>query len=147
MRPHIKTKILRNVISAAVGVLAISSLYMSAVQAQSIDDPVPIQGNNVTEAARSAANAAAFGGSSEKITEKDMAQKNVVRNLIPQYTRCKSDARARARSNGNANRQVYKAVENACTRQYEPAFNKACVGAANSIAICQRLHSKGTIAN
>ncbi len=145
MRPKITIKILSVALCTGAVMALMGFSARNAVQAQTIGDPTPIENNGVTEAARSAANAAAFGKPGAKLSAKDRAQRDVVFDLIPQYTQCKSDARAAVRSRGNANRERYKAAESVCTQRYNPQFGRACVGAANAIAICQRFKSRGTL--
>jgi hypothetical protein len=69
-----------------------------------------------------------------------LAQKRRVNDLVAQYNNCRSSARQLSKN--KADKQAYRAN---CVRTYQPKFQKACVGAAMTIAICTKLKNQGKI--
>jgi hypothetical protein len=109
------------------------------LSAQSVEDPVPIQGNMVTETARAAAVRSANGGyGAVNNSPERMAQKRRVNALISQYSQCRSNARDYSKPQKDA-------IRAQCVQQYQPKFAKACVGGATTIAICSKLINRGSI--
>ncbi len=127
-------------ISAMAAMLSLFCTAPIAI-AQTVSDPVPIQGNPVTETAAGIAIRSANGGYGPvDNSPKALAQKAKVNGLISKYSDCRANARNLARDKAGKD-----AIREQCRRQYQPQFAKACVGGAKSIAICMKLQRKGSI--
>jgi hypothetical protein len=133
---------MRNIVCKSL-ILAMSAVAMAnpfVLQAQSIEDPVPIQGNMVTETAAGIAVRSANGGYGPvDNSPRALAQKQRVNALISQYGDCRANAR------NAANPAHKKSIRAGCVRSYNPQFAKACVGGALSIAICMKYKRTGSI--
>jgi hypothetical protein len=135
---------------AHFGIMASAAFVLSAslVQAQStINDPTPVLGNGVTGTASNAQMNSALNAHSKcpkntscKTNPKGETQIALVNALITQYHSC----RRRAADVSSTPAQKDK-LRKSCVADYNPKFAKSCVGAASSIAICERLRTRGTI--
>jgi hypothetical protein len=141
----VRNRHLRSMIAAA----AIMTIGVAAGYAQStIGDPTPVQGNGVTQAAANAQMNAALEAQAKcakdkkcaASAEKSEADVRVVNTLITQYRACRRRAADVASSPAQKD-----ALRKACVDEYNPKFARSCVGGANSISICMRYRSRGTI--
>jgi hypothetical protein len=140
---HLNPNIAR-LMAAALLASASAGLYAQST----IGDPTPVLGNGVTGAAANAQMNSALGAhakcaknkSCAAANAKSEAQQRNVNTLITQYHGCRRRAADVASSPAQRD-----ALRMGCVREYDPKFAKSCVGAANSIAICERYRSRGTI--
>jgi hypothetical protein len=113
-----------------------------------IGDPTPVLGNGVTQSAANAQMNAALAAQVKCAKDKNCAALNAKREaearavnaLITEYYGCRRRAGDAA---GNPAQKA--ALRKACVDQYNPKFAQSCVGGANTIAICTRYRSRGSI--
>jgi hypothetical protein len=115
--------------------MAVVVTYPSAASAQTMTDNLPADTASGI-AVRSANNG--YGPTDN--SPKAMAEKQRVNTLVEQYQNCRASARQLA-----TNKAGKDNIRAQCVRTYQPKFSNACVGGANSIAICIKLRRQGKI--
>jgi hypothetical protein len=115
--------------------MAAAVTYSSAASAQTMTDNLPADTASGI-AVRSANNG--YGPTDN--SPKAMAEKQRVNTLIKQYNNCRASARDLATTKAGKDN-----IRAQCVRTYQPKFSNACVGGANSIAICTKLRRQGKI--
>ena len=114
--------------------LATLMILPGAASAQHID-------NQVTETARGIAIRSANGGyGPADNSPARMAEKRRVNALVANFGMCRRNA------SDAGNKRSKDIAREQCRRNYQPQFARACVGGAQTIAICMKLKRTGSIA-